>query len=371
MQYDVAVIGTGPAGGIAACRLAETGLSTVVVEKDTLPRQKACSGAMSVRILDLIDWDFSDQIEAQTSIQHYVCSSSDRRVVTRTRTPMLFVERSRFDQHFIARALARGNGNVELREGVTIGSVREDEHSVTLSTTSGESIRAAYVIAADGAASQVARSLGLFRRPAGAAINAAVVAEQSVFEHERRHATFDFECVAEGYGWLFPKRDHLSCGVGMWSRPQGLNSIFSSFLHRTFPPGAVRDMSRLAHPVPVFQGHRPIATARTCLVGDAAHLVDPVLGEGIAYAIESGRTAADVVVALLERRRHRSLSCDSDSPRAGDAVEAVRFIERYGNCRAYQHIVRNGIARRLNLIRLNAQFRSFSPAPRENTSASI
>jgi flavin-dependent dehydrogenase len=92
-------------------------------------------------------------------------------------------------------------------------------------------------------------------------------------------------------------------------------------------------------------------------------LVDPVVGEGIAYAIESGRVAADVVSSLCTGKYAEELFVDPPLDGAEGAAEVTRLFEHYRDCRVYHQIIRNGIARRLNLIRLKARLPSLAPTP--------
>jgi geranylgeranyl reductase family protein len=353
-QYDVVVVGAGPGGGMAACRLAKRGVSVLVVDRQTLPRPKACGGALPNGVRALVDWDLDPLIEARVWCQEFVHGFNRRSDVERTAEPALFVERARFDHHFVERALSLGSGRVSLRQGQFIRGAAEDADGVWLTTNSGEAIRCSYVIAADGASSHVARSIGLFRAPAGAAIDATVRLTAEAMERARDRATFELGCVPAGYGWVFPKRDHVSCGVGSWRKPRELVSKLKAFLERAFSTGSVMSWSMRAHLVPVFQGHRPIATRRVCLVGDAAHLVDPVVGEGISYALESGKLAADVVAALLARDNSRAGAL-RELERIADEAQSHDAVPVTADCGLYDRAIRYGVARRLNLIRLAAR----------------
>src|SRR5215468_7789520 len=124
MKPDVIIIGTGPAGGMAACRLAESGRNVLILEKNKLPRHKPCGGAMPSRVTELCNWDISPFIEAKVWQQKFL--NNYTQPVTfekKSDEPMILVSRQRFDHHFIERALTLGLHNVELREGFTVESV--------------------------------------------------------------------------------------------------------------------------------------------------------------------------------------------------------------------------------------------------------
>jgi len=329
-NVDVAIIGTGPGGGMAACRLAETGLRVVVLEKEHLPRRKPCGGGIPSVATRLFDWDVSPYVESQIyAVQHFLDYAQP---VERTRqASILMVDRSRFDRHLVERAVGEGHGRVTLREGFLVAGVEEREGGVTIVEQGGEAMHASFLIAADGAFSPTAKSLGMKRgaKPA-VAIDAEVEVEPDVYEAEKDRATFNFFCLPNGYGWIFPKNGVLSCGVGSWGGKPRLQVEMTSFLERTFPKGSIRSVERFGHPIPVYSKRQQMATRRVCLVGDAAGLVDPVMGEGIRFALISGVLAAGVVAGLLEAPLSKPLN--PEVPRWGEAD--CRIYERY----VYRHV---------------------------------
>jgi flavin-dependent dehydrogenase len=247
----------------------------------------------------------------------------------------VMVKREDFDLRFVTHALEVGRGSVTLRDGFDVAGVEEDADGVTVVGASGERIRTRYVVGADGALGRVARSVGLGRRTrAGAALDAEVEVDPDVFQAERNRLTFNFSCVRNGYGWTFPKRDHLSLGVGSWSSPSKMPAALDEYIARTLPPASVRSVVRLGHPIPLWSGDLPLATRRVCLVGDAASLVDPILGEGIRFAIMSGRLAADVILELLGEEAaqtgERATDCLAYSRQVetqlGDGFEGLRKL---------------------------------------------
>lgn len=136
--------------------------------------------------------------------------------------------------------------------------------------------------------------------------------------------SFNFGCVPGGYGWIFPKQGYLSCGVGSWTRADGMPGQLDAYLARALPDGGIISQARRGHPIPIYDGPARISTKRAALVGDAASLVEPILGEGIRFALASGAIAADVTGAKLagsltdedgleySRRIHREIGCQLD-----------------------------------------------------------
>jgi geranylgeranyl reductase family protein len=340
MKVDVAIIGSGPAGGMAACRLAQTGLRVIILEKCKLPRSKACGGALPVGINTLFDWDIKSLIEAEVSSIEFLYNYTKPKIFEQAKPIILMVERSRFDYDLVARAVSLGRGNLILRDGFRVVQIEETDRGVMIYEKNRETVQADFVIAADGAFSPTARCLGLNREaPQGLAIDAEVEVVPEIFEVKKAQATFNFYCLPQGYGWIFPKNGYLSCGVGSWCGraspvwPQAMDD----FLAKSFPPGSIRSVQRNRHPIPTYAGHREIATQRVCLVGDAANLVEPIMGEGIRFALQSGSLAANVIISLIQ-----------GWPVADIQPEYVTW--KNGACRVYQELIHQGFGYDMDIL---------------------
>jgi geranylgeranyl reductase family protein len=335
MKTDVVIIGAGPAGGMAACRLAAGGLRVLLLEARKLPRAKPCGGALTSPVDHFIDWDFSPVVEREVFAVRYLFNYGEAKFVENEKTPMIrMVNRSRFDHHLIERALEIGPGNVEVRDGFRVTGVEERDDLAVVYGQKDEKIYAPYVIGADGALGITAGSLGLHHgRAFGSAISVRVRVPRDVFEKEKRRATFNLCCFEMGGGWLFPKDGYLSCGIGCWEPGKKLVTELKTFLEKSFIGGNIRTDEISPFPIPIYQGNRPIATRRVCLVGDAAGLVDPIMGEGIRYALESGTVAADAIRALMEGK----VPPMKDS--GGKGLES-----------SYQPRIHRGVGRELELV---------------------
>jgi len=143
----------------------------------------------------------------------------------------------------------------------------------------------------------VAHSLGLRgSRTLAAAVEIEAVVPKDVLDRFRQHPVLIFGEIGIGYLWIFPKADHLSVGVGALRPRRGeLQSVLERVMQRFGVP--IQGQPRHGHPLPIFRGRERIATRRALLVGDAAGLVDPFTGEGIRFAIKSGRLAAKAILS--------------------------------------------------------------------------
>ncbi|HWG72434.1 MAG TPA: geranylgeranyl reductase family protein [Acidimicrobiales bacterium] len=332
-RFDVLVVGAGPAGSMAARGLARGGARVALLDKAAFPRDKACGDLVGPRGLQVLDDLGLDRPSGLAVGEMVVLGPTGRRV----RLPCfdgetypgraVAVPREGFDATLRAAALDAGAEPIAGRAGEP---VVDDGRIDGFRTASGE-VRADVIIGADGATSRVADAAGLVdpgRVLWGFAVRTYL--EQPVdvphivwWEPERRRAL-------AGYGWIFPGPDgRANAGVGVGtgsSRRAGAEAVrmlpaFMTHLRDlglvTANGGAPRGQNRMIGGwlKMGMVGTSPGA-GRVLLVGDAAGLVNPLQGEGIAQAMTSGRAAAEAVLAGPDTaaRRYRDFLATAHLP---------------------------------------------------------
>jgi len=274
--------------------LAQAGVRACALDKADFPRHKPCGGGISIRTVAELDFEWKDLVEAAPRTIEFALRDLYP-VRKESEAPFLLVMRSEFDARLLERAIEAGGRFYphHLVQGVEV-----DENGVVVQTDRGL-FHAPVVIGADGAKGCVARSIGLHSRAHGIALDAEIEAPPEVVAEYQDSVYFSFADPPWGYSWISPKRRTLSAGVGKVTQRIGsLKETLNRFLQGKKLSGY--PMRLFGHPVPLWSGQQRHAAPRALLVGDAAGLVDPLMGEGIAYAVKSGKIAAHHVTRALE-----------------------------------------------------------------------
>lgn len=334
MTYDAIVVGAGPAGATAARELAREGRAVLLLERERLPRHKPCGGALSPRLLRRLPFPLDPALLEDTITRATFTFRAGESVEIASERPMGFmVCRDAFDAALCRSAQAAG---VRLLEGTPARAVTLEPNGVTVATDAG-TFTARIVVGADGAAGAVARTVVRNRRrPTLVAVEALAPLPPDQAPRFRGRILVDFGDFPGGYAWAFPKRDHLNLGA-MVLREGGtdLRAAFHRFAAgqaglRGLDLGAVDGAL-----IPGYDGRlQPVAAAPAFLVGDAAGLVDPFLGEGIYYAVRSAQLLAAALAeagedAAAAAVRYRQLLAEEIEPEFVAALCISRLIHKF------------------------------------------
>lgn len=300
--YDALVSGLGPAGSTAAYHMAKKGLRVLALDKDTFPRYKSCGGCISKKIDSVYDFDFSDVVDGTVSGMTFSFRSERFVEVDSGHTIAYNVDRVAFDNLLVTRATQAG---VEVREATRVTGIEEGKGTVTLKTDTGESFSGRFLVCADGAGGIGARYMALDPRISSATMTVEIPVDMGSLPDSDKGLFIDFGDVPYGYGWIFPKRDTLSVGVAAETRKLrgGVRKHLDAFVskHRLLKDLDFEAKGRVGWTIPIYaKGGATVVKGRTLLAGDAGHIVDPFLGEGIYYAAVSGKKAAEVIATALD-----------------------------------------------------------------------
>ena len=305
---DVLVVGAGPAGAAAGLAARRRGLDVLVVDKATFPRDKTCGDGLTtaaLRFLEQLGVDIRTLPGYMAVRETVLVSPSGRHVslpLPEEGDHAAVVPRMELDAAIVAKARESG---VDVRDGTPVTEVEVAPDGVRVALGANGTVRAGVVVAADGHYSFVRRSV----RPAAPPELGTWHAFRQYFQgvDDRRLWVLFEPDLLPGYAWVFPlpgRRANVGFGVlrhpGMSGKE--LNARWREVLARpvvrtVLGPDAAPEATHRAWPIPASFDYDALADGPVLYVGDAANVVDPLTGEGIAQAIETAVLAIDAVAA--------------------------------------------------------------------------
>lgn len=292
--YDVIVVGAGPAGASAAYVLAKQGVRVVLLEKALLPRYKPCGAGLVTRAIMSLPFDVSEVVEHKCyTAELNLVDAGMRFSVTRQLPLVSMTMRETFDFLLYRKAQEAG---ADARDGCTVGGIEPQRDRVHVETSQGP-LSSRFVVVSDGAFGRVARMAGWEEtRRLLPVLEWEVFVPQTVSDRFAGRARFDFGYFPSGYAWIFPKKDHLSIGLG-GRKPirGGLKALLQRYI-RESGIDRIDRIEKHGHVIPMSVRTDPVVKGRVILAGDSAGFVDPVTAEGITFAIRSGQSAGRAIV---------------------------------------------------------------------------
>jgi geranylgeranyl reductase family protein len=334
---DVIVVGAGPAGATAAYHLAQAGLDVLLLEKSSFPREKVCGDGLTpraVKQLVAMGIDISEEAGWLRNKGLRIISGGQRLELDWPQLAAypdygLVRKRDDFDEQLARQAEKAGARMYELCN--VSGPVRDERSGritgVTAKLGEGKAkdkrevtFRAPLVVAADGNSSRLSLAMGLHRndkRPMGVAVRTYFTTPRHDDDYleswlelwDRRGAK---DRLLPGYGWVFGMGDGTSnVGLGVLNSSPAFRDLDWREILKAWCAGMPEEWGftpeNMTGPIrgaalPMGFNRKPHYARGLLLVGDAGGLVNPFNGEGIAYAMESGALAADIIGQSLARQ---------------------------------------------------------------------
>lgn len=298
-RFDVLVVGAGPAGSTAAYRLAQAGASVLLADRARFPRDKPCGGGLTYRAVRELPVPVEPVVE--DSVDRFELRLGYRRRFERkSQHPLcLMTQRSRLDAHLAEQAALAG---ADFRDGAKVEEIVLSVDGVTASVGS-RPVAARALVGADGVNGVTARTLGLGGDyEHGVALEGNVSFGAADRDRYRGRLVLELGIIPGGYGWVFPKGEHVNIGVGGWASqgPTLRERLNELCVQHSVAPSALTDVR--GYRLPLRRPGSRLVTGRAALIGDAGGLVDPLTGDGIYEALLSARLASEAMVELLAGR---------------------------------------------------------------------
>lgn len=320
LDYDVVIAGGGPAGASAAARLASAGLRVIILDRQSFPRDKVCGDFVGpAALIELGALGVADRPEYRNgNVIRQAAVHLDGEPLIRRPMPEVeglpaygrCIPRLTLDAWILDAARAAG---ATVRTAQVAGFDLEDGHIAVRARTGGEAftLRARLLIGADGSSSTVSREL----RGAPPPDDDRIIAVRAYYEGDSGpEDQADLYFTAEsfpGYYWLFPTgggRANVGVGMVLETLPPTSDHLRELLLALVESDAALR--ARLGKatitgkvvgwPLTTYDARLPIVGDRVLLAGDAAGFINPLNGEGIQYALLSGRWAAESALECME-----------------------------------------------------------------------
>lgn len=291
---DVVIIGGGPAGVSAATVLQRKGYKTCIVDSQVFPREKLCAGVLTIKSIRLLQHIFKDLDLESLNIKHInkIVMLNNLEIIGKytLNYPYSIINRTEFDYRLLQYYQSTGGLVFDGQKNYTIAY---DKNIVKFSN--GKEVPYRFLIGADGINSKVRAQLWHSWK-------ASILCFEKFIPNAPNEDTIkiNFGGILGGYSWRIPGQDRVGIGLGefyirgMKRKPEKYRKYFQS--------QGVTDISDIKGAFVSFGNfvQNPVKQ-NVLLAGDAAGLVDAMTGEGIYFAIESGRQAALAIVEHLEK----------------------------------------------------------------------
>ena len=348
MTYDAVIVGSGPSGSTAAKIIAEKGYNILLLEKEKFPREKPCGGGLPIRVLEEFNYLKKENIIDSYTFGGYAYSSSLKYTAKiKRKTPILaMVIRKKFDNELVKIAIDKG---AKFKDSTQVKDIKIKKENTLIIFKNGQEIKSKIIIGADGVNSIVAKKTGLRTEKikTGICVYKEIKLDEKIiesfYENEKYcHLHTRFQKM-KGYGWVFPKKDHVNIGIAEINLDEkiigthiDINEMYMKYLNILKKQKIIPKDLKISNPkgglLPIYPLKKTY-TNRVLLTGDAGGFSNPVSGEGIYYAMKTAKIAAEITMKALKNEQYNeeflSYYQDKWRPIIGDEIKLlIKMIKR-------------------------------------------
>ncbi len=292
-QVNVIILGGGPAGAACGIALQRQGVANCIIDKAVFPRPKTCGGMVTEKTYRLLRPIFDDDearlagLFCRTETEVAAFDNTTLLAHCQPELPLRLADRFHFDNELVRRYRELGG---TLFEGQREYTIDYDGRAVTLED--GSRIAYRYLVFADGALSRAHRDFGI-RRELSFCVETFLPGDAL----ETRGGEIHFGVLADGYLWVFPYGDRVCVGLGCtYEKGFPYRETLAGFLRETGVSPEGQDVRGAFVPCG-WTAPQDRLPDNVLLIGDAGGFVDPIYGEGLYFALLSGRMAAEALAA--------------------------------------------------------------------------
>lgn len=303
VHYDLIVIGAGPSGSTTAYHASKLGIKTLIIDKQRFPRNKICAGGLTLASVKLLDFQLPEELIEGKCRGGVVYYKGRKCSVELPEDVVYMISRKRFDNFLLEKAIEAG---AVRGDGIKCTGIERQGTEIKVLCENG-SFSAPIIVGADGYNSIARKS---FYRPytreeGGICITSEInlddIKNSELIQKPLFHV--DYGVVEKGYGWIFPKKHIVSVGIGCTLfEAYKLKETFAKFINtHSILDQTRKNIKVVSAFIPLKPDWKKFVFDNALLVGDAGGFVDPFTGEGIRYAIISGKEAAISIYNALNR----------------------------------------------------------------------
>lgn len=275
--YDVIIVGAGPAGLTCAETLAKAKKKVLVLEKNKIIGPKVCAGGLTYKDLKLIPKNIGK------SFKKVIVHTPNRTAVIKQKKPIIItIDRKTLGQIMLKKAIKAG---AIIRTNMNVSKIKKNSI-----IANNKEIKFKYLIGADGSASLVRKSLGLKTKKIFLPIQYIIKKNQN----KNLEFFFNSKLFPLGYAWIFPHKNYTSIGCDCDPRFLSTKKLKKNF-HKWLKMKKI-NVSTKFEAVPINYDYQGYEFKNKFLIGDAAGFASGLTGEGIYFAIISGKEVAKLII---------------------------------------------------------------------------